>query len=181
MKNSHGFSLVEVLVVIAFIGIMTGVLFVSLSGKRTETSLKSAAREVAAAVRTAQNSALTGVKTGVPDGRSLCRYEIKNTNASRYEILLHYSNGGNCNRQSSLGVFSLKNGVSFSGGNAKAHYSTELYIFRAFGYNQCSKRKGGLEWEMRSGAAHRPGADAAHQPAGGPVHAVPARTAERRK
>lgn len=117
MKNSHGFSLVEVLVVIAFIGIMTGVLFVSLSGKRTETSLKSAAREVAAAVRTAQNSALTGVKTGVPDGRSLCRYEIKNTNASRYEILLHYSNGGNCNRQSSLGVFSLKNGVSFSGGN----------------------------------------------------------------
>lgn len=122
MKNSHGFSLVEVLVVIAFIGIMTGVLFVSLSGKRTETSLKSAAREVAAAVRTAQNSALTGVKTGVPDGRSLCRYDIERTSASTYEIFVRYSqNNGSCpgnnNDRSSLGRFSLKNGVSFSGGN----------------------------------------------------------------
>ena len=122
MKNSHGFSLVEVLVVIAFIGIMTGVLFVSLSGKRTETSLKSAAREVAAAVRTTQNNALTGVKTGVPNGRSLCRYDIERTSVSTYEIFVRYSqNNGSCpgnnNDRSSLGRFSLKNGVSFSGGN----------------------------------------------------------------
>ena len=51
MRFSRGFTLVEVMLVMAFIGIMTGVVFVSLSTRRSMESAKSAAREVAAAVR----------------------------------------------------------------------------------------------------------------------------------
>lgn len=61
IRNSKkAFTLIELLIVIAIIGIMSSVVFVSMQNSKTETELKTAAREVAAAIREAQNNALTG-------------------------------------------------------------------------------------------------------------------------
>lgn len=125
MRFSRGFSLVEVLLVIAFIGIMTAVTFVSLSGKRTDEALKGAAREVAAAVRVAQNNALSGVKESGNDN-GLCRHLLKWTNGNATSTLsvIHLKNNGtNCSSSSdtqefSLGDRALENGVVFVGTGA---------------------------------------------------------------
>lgn len=63
MKKSFskkGLTLIELLVVVAIILIMTSVLLVLLSGGREEKAVEVAARQVAAAIREAQNNALGG-------------------------------------------------------------------------------------------------------------------------
>lgn len=123
MHFSRGFSLVEVLLVIAFIGIMTAVTFVSLSGKRTDETLKGAAREVAAAVRVAQNNALSGVKEPGNDN-GLCWHILRWTDGSAVStsIVRHLKNAGDCSQfpsdttEFSLGNYTLENGVTFVGG-----------------------------------------------------------------
>lgn len=63
IKNKNfkkGFTLIELLIVIAIIGIMTSALFVSMSKSGTTNSLKVASRQLAGAIREAQNYALTG-------------------------------------------------------------------------------------------------------------------------
>lgn len=56
----NAFSLMELMIVIAIIGIMTGIGLVSLNSSKTTRALENASREVAAAIREAQNNALTG-------------------------------------------------------------------------------------------------------------------------
>jgi len=100
--NRKGFSLMELLIVIAIIGIMTAVLLVNLSGSRSQKQVEAAAREVAAAIREAQNNALTGknVTTG-------CSYIFTyNSGSSSYGI----SSCSNIN-------YTLSNGVIFNNGN----------------------------------------------------------------
>ncbi len=105
--------------VIAFIGIMTGVVFVSMSGKRTETALKVAAREVAAAIRTAQSNALAGVRNP-GNGNGLCFHRARYVNSTTYRIEIDHlrNNGTDCatdidNTPYQWSTFSLKNGVTF--------------------------------------------------------------------
>ncbi len=106
--------------VIAFIGIMTGVVFVSMSGKRTETALKVAAREVAAAIRTAQSNALAGVRDPV-NGNGLCFHRVKYFDSGTYKIWINHLRSGNsrvCTNSGDIdekewSTFSLKNGVTF--------------------------------------------------------------------
>lgn len=120
MRFSRGFTLVEVMLVMAFIGIMTGVVFVSLSTRRSMESAKSAAREVAAAVRETQGSALSGLRRGknssVPDGRSICRYEITQTSATEYQSSVFHANDCSIGSPTSLllRTYTLPNGVRFS-------------------------------------------------------------------
>lgn len=99
-----GFSLLELTVVIAIIGIMTVVLLVNLSGSRKQKDVENASREVAAAVREAQNNALTGknVTTG-------CNYQFS------YNSLLYTGNTNYGISGCSNTAYSLKNGVTFNG------------------------------------------------------------------
>lgn len=60
MRNKKGFTLLEVMIIIGIIIIMTAVAIVSLGSARTETKLKAAQREVAAAVKLTQSYALQG-------------------------------------------------------------------------------------------------------------------------
>lgn len=120
MRTAHGFSLVEVMTVIAFISIMTAVTFVSFSGKRDEAALRVAAREVAAAVRVAQNNALSGVKR-IGNNNGLCSHRAEEKSATTYDLtVVHLKNGngrvcGNSGDEDlfSLGTYTLGNGVTF--------------------------------------------------------------------
>jgi prepilin-type N-terminal cleavage/methylation domain-containing protein len=101
MKNRQGVTLIELLTVIAIIGIMTAVTIVYLGGAKNDKAVETAAREVASAVREAQNYALTGKNaSNCIDG-----YTFNYTESSS-----NYSIRG-CSDIS----YTLKNGVTFNG------------------------------------------------------------------
>lgn len=62
MKNKKGMSILELMIVIAIMGIMTAAAMVSFSGNRPKKEVEVEARKFAAAIREAQNYALTGKK-----------------------------------------------------------------------------------------------------------------------
>ncbi|PIR73859.1 MAG: hypothetical protein COU40_00280 [Candidatus Moranbacteria bacterium CG10_big_fil_rev_8_21_14_0_10_35_21] len=97
--NKQAFTLAEVMVIIAIIGIMTSVTIVSLIGSREKKQVETAASELVAVLREAQNNALTGKNAG-----DKCKeYEIYAEN-SKYTI--------NCGPLVSFD-YQLKNGVAF--------------------------------------------------------------------
>ena len=59
-KTKQGFSLAELLVVVAIIIIMTGVMFASMSGNKSQKDAENAARQVASQLRQLQNEAING-------------------------------------------------------------------------------------------------------------------------
>lgn len=121
MRFSRGSSFIEVMTVVAFIGIMMGVVFVSLSERRDEEALKAAAREVAAVIRVAQNNALSGVKKE-GENYGLCRHIAKGKDVNTYETYVRHlknSSSTDCNASSDindflLNTYTLSNGVSFN-------------------------------------------------------------------
>ena len=64
-KNKKGFSLVELLIVLAIMTIMTGVVFATKNGdKKASVDVEAATRDVAAQIRSLQNEALNGKMIG---------------------------------------------------------------------------------------------------------------------
>ena len=120
MRAARGFSLVEIMTVIALMSIMMAITFISFSGKRDETALKVSAREVASAIRLAQSDALSGVRE---DGNTngLCFHGIAGTSDNTYELSVTHLKSGSgqlCSdpdeRESfSLGSYVLDGGVTF--------------------------------------------------------------------
>lgn len=60
MKNYQGVTFIELVVVIAMIGIMASVVVVSMSSSRNQAKLKAAQTEVASTIKLAQSYALQG-------------------------------------------------------------------------------------------------------------------------
>lgn len=117
-----GFSLLELMIVIAFIGIMTSVTIVSLNSSRTKKQVEDTAREVAAAIREAQNGALTGKKT---DATHLpCNYYFTRVSDSAYSLSYQYHTGSTSNcatgpfpANQTLATYVTQNGVSVNSFN----------------------------------------------------------------
>lgn len=110
-NNFRAFTLIEMLVVMAIVGIMTAVVVVSFGSGRTEKELETNAREFASAVREAQNYALTG-KQAV-EGGSACAFSVTWTDSSTYK--LGSTPSGSCEATpTSLVNYSLKNGVTMN-------------------------------------------------------------------
>lgn len=93
MKNKNGFSFLEMIVTIAIISIMTAVFFSSLSGNKELKAVEGEARKVAAAIREAQNYALTGKKiTGI----AVCGWGMHYVAATKiYAVYYNFDNIGN--------------------------------------------------------------------------------------
>jgi Tfp pilus assembly protein FimT len=86
-KKLNGFSLIELMVILAIIVIMTGVSIVSLSPSRRYQALKAAQDEVTASIKLAQSYALQGrTVSGIS---RVCGYGFKFTNETDYQIFYY--------------------------------------------------------------------------------------------
>lgn len=129
----------ELLIVIAIIGIMTVAGFVSMSSSRTNTKLQAAQREVASVIKLTQSYALQGKVA--PDGAVPCGYGFWFTGSSSYEIFYNTNTNANitcdeynkavANRQRNgddshiFQSLSLNNGVTLS---SPVLVDTEIYF-----------------------------------------------------
>lgn len=119
-KNLRGFTFVEVMMVMAIIGIMAGMVVVSFTKNRVERELETNAREFAGVVREAQNYALTGKQFVA--GTDPCGFMV-NWDGSSYTLTYKYKGANEvCNQTSLIATYALKNGVSFSGSNADVYF-----------------------------------------------------------
>lgn len=131
-QKYRAFTLVEMLLVMAIIGIMSAVLFASLTSNRSASRLKAAQREVASTIKLAQTYALQG-KTQDNSGvqTTPCGYGIFFTNITSYKLFYNDLNGAfpDCEAQNESVLFrtylggsqvaesySLKNNVELSVG-----------------------------------------------------------------
>lgn len=117
-SNKHtiflpAFTLIEILVILAIVGILSTIMLVDFGSSRVTQELEGSAREVAGAFREAQNYALTGYQ-GVT-GSDPCRFDVT-WGASAYTTVYWYKDGaGDCTQSSLLRSYTLRNGIVFSG------------------------------------------------------------------
>ena len=130
-KNySKAFSLIELITVIAIIGIMTGIAIVSLVPAKSSAKLDAAGREVASAIKLAQSYALQGKVAG---GFVPCGYGVYvDEDANKYKIFYLENNDCEDFNKSSGDIdsadktnkisetYTLKDGVKFSSDSKKS-------------------------------------------------------------
>lgn len=114
-----GFTLIEVIVVIALVSILTAVVLTSFGKSRTTKTVEAEASAFARIVREAQNYAVTGRQTGTDE--IPCWFTVLPTGASplsNYRLSVRYHNGSEdvCTLSSptkDLGMYPIQNGVEF--------------------------------------------------------------------
>jgi prepilin-type N-terminal cleavage/methylation domain-containing protein len=125
MKNKKGFTLSELLIVVAIISTMTVVSLTYLGQNKKSRDLENSTREVTAAFREAQNDALTG-KTSDANNYP-CFYRLKIESRTDYSLNYIYHVKGDtvvtdCSKPglstSKLATYTLKNLVQFDAMNA---------------------------------------------------------------
>ncbi len=108
-NKTLGFTLIEVLVVVAIIGIMSALTLASWAAGRTQRDLDRSAREVAAVLRDAQNAALSGRSANVNENN--CTFSVQVVNSNTYRLLHHFGSG--CGSWGTLASYTLSRGVAF--------------------------------------------------------------------
>lgn len=103
----RGFTLIEMMIVIAIIGLVSAISISSMSGTKAKSEVAGNARALAAAIREAQNYALTGKSI---DGNTPCRFQVSISSGS-YSV--KQSDTGSCSSYSGTAVGFL-NGVTAS-------------------------------------------------------------------
>lgn len=89
--TKRGFSLVELLIVLAIMVIMTAVLFVNQNDKKVTSNVETATRQVAAQIRALQNEALNGKKIGTT---YVNKYKFSAVNSSSVYTVTYIDSAG---------------------------------------------------------------------------------------
>ncbi len=111
-----GFTLIELMIVVAIVGIMTAATMVSLSSGREAKQVEGEARKFASLVREAQNYALTGKKFHATE--PTCQVGIDaffEDDSTVFFPYYKYRSGADCGTMATAiaGTFILNNGVVF--------------------------------------------------------------------
>lgn len=107
-----GFTLIEMVIVLAIVGILTSMLAVSFGNGRTQREVETNAREFASVLKEAQNYALTGKQVG---SGVTCQFSMT-WSGSTYSLQAIARSGSSCaGGATSIATYSLKQGVSFQG------------------------------------------------------------------
>lgn len=107
------FTLIEVMVVMAIIGIVSALITSSLSSYRSLRDADRAGHVFSAALREAQNYALAGRADTISEEN--CYFGLRITSATDYSLVNYYRSGGTCTSFNTVSAYSLPVGVQFSG------------------------------------------------------------------
>lgn len=95
LLSKRGFTLMELMIVMAITGIMLSVVLVNMQNSRKNSEIEAAGMQLVSLLREVQNNALTGKKIGSDEGDYSCAFQFKiNTNGS-YEIARSLKQSGN--------------------------------------------------------------------------------------
>ena len=133
-RKQLGFTLIELMVIVAIIGIMTTIGFVSLKSGQNKNKLKSAQAEITATIKLAQSYALQGKK----DNNDIVPkyYGVRFSADGKSYIFCSNSNATDTACSNPVGTYPLKNGVVLSAGQGS------LVSFNV-PYGNCSLSSGG--------------------------------------
>lgn len=109
----QGFTLIEMVVVVAIIGITSALIITSLTSTRSSRETERAIHTLAATLREAQNYALTGRSTSV--SQENCFYAVRFMSSSQYALVNYYRSGGNCNSYNTISTTTMPSGTTISG------------------------------------------------------------------
>jgi len=117
-KNKKGTTLLEVMAVIGIIGIMASMTVVSMNDARTNASLESAAEEIIAVMREAQNYSLTGKEITTGCGK----FRVSRVNGGSYRLRIYETNSETpCSGVNYL--YTLNNGVELDSSNWEINFT----------------------------------------------------------
>lgn len=130
MRKDKGFTLAEILVVMAMTAIMIAVTMTPLSGAKDRKAVEGEARKLAATIREVQNYALTGKV--METGRVTCGVGIDNIGDGDTSYVISYAwrSGTNCADAptfAELAPIGLSNGVHFF---VDASNTTDAFYFK---------------------------------------------------
>jgi len=111
-QKNAGVTLIEMVVVIAILGITASVTMISFGTSRNKNLVEINARELATVIRTAQNYTLSGRQSGTG---TTCGYEVRSISATQYQMnFYHVEPGGTCVSDGILDTYTLKQNVEFT-------------------------------------------------------------------
>ncbi len=112
-NKKAGFTLLELMVVVAIIGIMSAVGFVSLSDSRNQKAVDLEARKVASVLRMTQNYAVSGYSLDI--NKIPCQFTFTSMSTGSYSISYNYrSPVGVCGSPQLISTFTVANNVSIT-------------------------------------------------------------------
>lgn len=114
-KNKKGFSLLELMTVTGMLAILIAVALNFIGSNKSQVELESAANEIVAALREAQNYSLTGKK--VNDDCTIYTFETVN-GTNRYSITGYYNDSSGSLQPCGFNMtYSLTTNIMFNGQN----------------------------------------------------------------